>query len=94
MIEYLPVGSHLLRHALFCCFYSAGDIAVICLGNDGLPCRVAKLRAPKGKLPFIGPLDITMDPKSGILYVADFGTQNRFGKDGGMWMVQPSWPRK
>ncbi len=89
MIEYLPDFPHPLRHALLCCFYSAGDIAVMPLGADGLPTSVAKLRGREGKLRFRGPLDITMDRSSGILYIADFGTQGRFGADGSLVMLRP-----
>jgi hypothetical protein len=89
MIEYLPDSPHPLCNALLCCFYSAGDIAVMPLGADGMPTLVAKLRSPTGKLRFSGPLDITMDPKTGILYVADFGLQSKFGADGSMVVLRP-----
>ncbi|CAN5161744.1 hypothetical protein BH23VER1_BH23VER1_32120 [soil metagenome] len=90
MLEYLPRVSHPLRHALICCFYSAGDIAVMTLGEDGLPVAVEKLRGQMGKLQLAGPLDITMDPESGTLYVADFGKQAEFGADGSMVMLRPA----
>jgi len=87
MIEYLPDFEHPLKHALLCCFYSANDIAWMPLGNDGLPEAVKKLRSPKGKLKFAGPLDITQDRQTGSLYVSDFGKQSLFGKDGSMiWL--------
>jgi hypothetical protein len=54
-----------------------------------MPTAVAKLRGPSGKLRFNGPLDITMDPASGILYIADFGIQSKFGADGSMVMIRP-----
>ena len=92
MIEYQPQFPHPLRGALLCCFYSAGDIAAMPLGADGLPTSVKKLRGPKNKLPFNGPLDLTMDPRTGILYVADFGTQNKFGSDGSMILLRPLDP--
>jgi hypothetical protein len=91
MIEYLPSFPHPLRNTLLCCFYSAGDIAVMPLGPDGMPTAVAKLRSPAGKLRFTGPLDITMDPSSGILYIADFGLQSKFGADGSMIMLRPAF---
>lgn len=90
MIEYMPTFPHSLRNALICCFYSAGDIAVIPLAADGMPTEVTKLRGPKGKLRFKGPLDITMDPSTGILYVADFGTQSKFGADGRLVLLRPA----
>jgi hypothetical protein len=90
MLEYLPSFPHPLRNALLCCFYSAGDIAVMPLGQDGMPTLVAKLRGPSGKLRFAGPLDITIDPKTGILYVADFGLQSKFGEDGSMVVLRPT----
>jgi hypothetical protein len=89
MIEYLPKSPHPLRGALIVCFYSAGDIAVLPLRKDGRPTSIAKLRGPAGKLRFNGPLDITMDPATGILYVADFGLQSKFGADGSMVMLRP-----
>jgi hypothetical protein len=89
MIEYLPRDEHPLRHSLICCFYSAGDIAVMPLGENGLPTAVRKLRGREDKLSFNGPLDITMDPQTGILYVADFGTQNKFGADGSLCLLRP-----
>lgn len=89
MIEYLPNEPHPLSHALICCFYSAGDIAVMPLGTDGLPASVQELRGREDKLQFNGPLDITMDPASGIMYVADFGTQNKFGSDGSLCLLRP-----
>jgi hypothetical protein len=91
MIEYLPKSPHPLRNALIVCFYSAGDIAAIPLGNDGMPTSIAKLRGPTGKLRFNGPLDITMDPDTGILYIADFGVQSKFGADGSMVMLRPTF---
>jgi glucose/arabinose dehydrogenase len=91
MIEYLPSFPHPLRNSLVCCFYSAGDIAVMPLGADGMPTLVAKLRGPNGKLRLGSPLDITMDPASGILYVADFGLQSKFGADGSMAMLRPAY---
>jgi hypothetical protein len=90
MLEYLPNFRHPLRNALLCCFYSARDIAVIHLGRDGLPTSISKLRSPTGKLLFSGPLDITMDPATGILYLADFGAQSKFGADGSMIMLRPN----
>jgi hypothetical protein len=60
------------------------------LGADGMPTLVAKLRSPTGKLRFSGPLDITMDPETGVLYVADFGLQSKFGADGSMVMLRPA----
>ncbi|MDQ8184739.1 Ig-like domain-containing protein [Pelagicoccus sp. SDUM812002] len=89
MIEYLPSESHPLSHALICCFYSAGDIAVMPLDATGLPNAVEKLRGREDKLQFNGPLDITMDPETGIIYVADFGTQNKFGSDGSLCLLRP-----
>jgi hypothetical protein len=89
MIEFLPKKAHPLRNSLILCFYSAGDIAVLPLGKDGIPTAIAKLRGPSGKLRFKGPLDITMDPETGILYVADFGVQSKFGADGSMIMLRP-----
>lgn len=89
MLECLPNFPHPLQRALICCFYSAGDIAVLPLGPDGLPTMVAKLRGPEGKLNLTGPLDITMDPATGILYVADFGKQSIFGADGSMVLLRP-----
>jgi hypothetical protein len=57
----------------------------------GLPTAVEKLRAPNGeKLQFNGPLDITLDPRSGILYVADFGKQSTFGADGSLSLLRPA----
>ena len=64
-------------------------IAVLPPGPDGLPVTVAKLRGPEGKLDLRGPLDITMDPATGILYVADFGKQSTFGADGSMVLLRP-----
>jgi hypothetical protein len=93
MIEYLPKNPHPLRGALVVCFYSAGDIAVLPLGENGLPTAIAKLRSPTGKLRFNGPLDITMDPATGILYVAAFGVQSKFGADGSMVMLRPTFGR-
>ena len=90
MIEYLPNFSHPLRNALLCCFYSAGDIAVMPLGANGLPKFVAKLRSPTGKLRFTGPVDLPTDPQTGLLYVADFGLQSKFGADGSMVMLRPA----
>ena len=89
MIEYLPEGDHPLKGALLCCFYSAGDIAVMPLGAEGLPTGVKKLRRPEGKLRLTGPLDLTQDPATGVLYVAAFGTQNRFGEDGTLVLLRP-----
>ena len=90
MIEYTPSFSHSLSGALICCFYSAGDLAVMMLGSDGLPVSVEKLRAPgKKKLSFAGPIDVTLDPDSGILYVANFGAQNKFGEDGSLVLLRP-----
>ena len=90
MLEYLPNFPHPLQRALVCCFYSAGDIAVMPLGSNGLPTSVLKLRGPRGKLRFNGPLDVTQDPESGILYVADFGKQSKFGADGSMVLLRPA----
>ena len=90
LIEYLPHGDHPLKHALICCFYSALDIAVMPLGDDGLPTKVEKLRGPEGTLAFNGPLDLTMDPRSGVLYIADFGHQGKFGADGSMILLRPT----
>jgi hypothetical protein len=89
MLEYLPNFPHPLQRALLCCFYSAGEVAVLPLGADGLPTTVAKLRGPQGKLALEGPLDITMDPATGILYVADFGKQATFGADGSLVLLRP-----
>lgn len=89
MVEYAPENPHPLSKALIVCFYSTGDIAAMPLGEDGLPTRVEKLRGPTGKLPFTGPLDIAMDSSKGILYIADFGTQNKFGSDGSMVLLRP-----
>jgi hypothetical protein len=90
MIEYLPEFDHPLRHALIVCFFSAGDIAAMPLGERGLPAAVDKLRGPDGKLRFAGPLDITQDPATGTLYVADFGKQGSFGADGSMVLLRPA----
>lgn len=90
MIEYAPQFPHPLRGALLCCFYSAKDIAVMPLGDDGMPTAVAKLRGPSGKLQFKGPLDLTMDPSTGILYIADFDAQSQFGADGSLMMLRPA----
>ena len=89
MIEYRPEGAHPLKGALLCCFYSAGDVAALRPGADGLPVAVEKLRAPDGKLRFDGPLDLTQDPATGVLYLAAFGTQNRFGADGALFLLRP-----
>ncbi len=89
MLEYLPNDPHPIQRSLLCCFYSAGDIAVLPLGSDGLPTTVAKLRGPKGKLQLKGPLDITMDPMTGTLYVADFGKQSEFGANGSQVLLRP-----
>lgn len=89
MIEYRPGFDHPLSGAILCCFYSANDIAAMRLGDDGLPVRIDKLRSPKGKLQFTGPLDITQDPKTGNLYVADFGKQSKFGSDGSLVWLRP-----
>ena len=59
------------------------------LGKDGMPSAVNKLRSSSGKLRFAGPLDITQDPMTGSLYVADFGKQSLFGEDGSMIWLQP-----
>lgn len=91
MVEYAPAFAHPLANTLICCFYSAGDLAVLTLGSDGLPTAVEKLRASGGKkLQFNGPLDVTLDPQSGILYVADFGTQRKFGADGSLVLLRPA----
>lgn len=90
MIEYLPEFDHPLRHALLSCFFSAGDIAAMPLGEGGLPAAVDKLRGPAGKLRLAGPLDITQDPATGVLYVADFGKQGSFGADGSMVLLRPA----
>ncbi len=90
MIEYLPRGAHPLSHSLLCCFYSAGDIAVLRLAGDGRLAAVEKLRHAGGKIPLAGPLDITADPRTGILYIADFGKQAKFGADGSMVMLRPA----
>lgn len=89
MIEYQPGFAHPLKGAILCCFYSARDIAVLRLGSDGLPTSVEGLRNRDGKLPFAGPLDITQDPETGILYIADFGAQSKFGSDGSMIELRP-----
>jgi len=90
MLEYASERPHPLAGTLICCFYSAGDLAVMTLGSDGLPVRVEKLRdGDGGKLRFQGPLDITLDPASGSLYVADFGTQSKFGVDGSLHWLRP-----
>ncbi|MGI9239988.1 MAG: hypothetical protein ACR2RV_04260, partial [Verrucomicrobiales bacterium] len=90
MIEFLPEFAHPLAGSLLCCFYSAGDIAVMPLGRDGLPVLVEKLRAGEGKLRLEGPLDISMDPLSGTLYIADFGKQANFGAGGSMQLLRPA----
>jgi hypothetical protein len=90
MIEYLPELDHPLRGALLVCFFSAGDIAAMPLGPDGLPAAVDKLRAPEGKLRLAGPLDITQDAATGVLYIADFGKQGSFGADGSMVLLRPA----
>ncbi|MDF1752433.1 MAG: Ig-like domain-containing protein [Verrucomicrobiales bacterium] len=94
MIEYQPDFPHPLSRAIFCCFFSANSIAVMPLGIDGMPTEVVQLRSPKGKLQFSGPLDITQDPKTGSIYVADFGRQSLFGKDGSMVWLKPHRERK
>ena len=86
MIEYQPPQSHSLNGALLCCFYSAGDIAAMHLGDNGLPVAVMKLRTKDGKLLLAGPLDITQDTKTGNLYIADFGKQRSF--DGGLVLLR------
>ncbi|MCO8120110.1 Ig-like domain-containing protein [Stieleria sp. TO1_6] len=87
MIEYRPTFKHPLKTRILCCFYSAGDIAAIALGADGLPERIDKLRSPTGKLQLRGPLDITQDESTGSLYIADFGTQSKFGDNGSLvWL--------
>jgi glucose/arabinose dehydrogenase len=90
MIEYLPAFDHPLRHALLVCFFSSGVVAALPLGERGLPAAVDHLRAPDGKLRLAGPLDITQDPATGILYVADFGKQGSFGADGSMVLLRPA----
>jgi hypothetical protein len=90
LIEYLPGFEHPLRHALLACFFSAGDIAAMPIAENGLPASIEKLRSPRGKLRFAGPLDITQDPRTGILYVADFGKQGSFGADGSMVLLRPA----
>ena len=60
------------------------------LSNDGQPVNVTGLRAAGGKLAFSGPLDITQDKRTGILYIADFGTQSKFGADGSLKLLRPS----
>lgn len=89
MIEYRPRFPHPLTGSLMCCFYSAGDIAVMMPGTDGMPVAIETLRSTKGKLRFHGPLDLTQDPATGSLYIADFGTQNKFGENGSMVMLRP-----
>ena len=59
------------------------------LDKNGMPSAVEKLRSPKNKLAFMGPLDLTQDPKTGSLYVADFGTQSKFGANGSMIWLEP-----
>jgi hypothetical protein len=90
MIEFQPAFPHPLSGCLLCCFYSAGDIAAMPLGSDGLPAAVEKLRAPNGKIQLAGPLDLTMDPQSGTLYIADFGKQATFGADGSLVLLRPA----
>ena len=89
MIEYLRDSSHPLEECLFCCFYSTGDIAVLRLAGDGSLAAVEKLRQAGGKLDLAGPLDIAVDPRTGVLYIADFGKQAKFGADGSMVMLRP-----
>tara|TARA_R110002096_G_scaffold16106_50_gene55357 strand:+ start:14560 stop:16320 length:1761 start_codon:yes stop_codon:yes gene_type:complete len=90
MLEYSPDFPDPLSGAIICCFYSAGDIAVMQPGADGLPVSVEKLRAPGNKkLRLEGPLDITQDPKTGCLYIANFGVQSKFGEDGTVVMLRP-----
>lgn len=89
MIEYRPPMEHPLASAILCCFYSAGDVAAMVLGDDGMPVQVAKLRGERGKLQFTGPLDITQDTATGSLYVSDFGKQSAFGSDGSMVWLRP-----
>lgn len=89
MIEYLPAFEHPLRGSLLSCFYSANKIAAMQLAEDGLPVRVDELRSPRGKLPFTGPLDLTQDAESGIIYIADFGRQSTFGSDGSLKLLRP-----
>ena len=90
IIEYLPDQDPPLKHQLLYCFYSACDIAAMSLGKDGLPTRVRKLRSPSDKLAFNGPLDITQDPRTGSLYVADFGRQSVFGQDSSLIWLRPA----
>ena len=92
MIEYRPASPHPATGCLLCCFYSSQRIAVLRLGDDGLPVDIAPLRSPNGKLSFNGPLDITQDPATGNLYIADFGTQNRFGANGSLKLLRPTTP--
>lgn len=80
---------HPLDGQLIWCFYSAGDIAVMPLGEAGRVVIVEKLRTPSGKLLLSGPLDITQDQRTGILYLACFGKQNLFGADGSLVMLRP-----
>lgn len=55
-----------------------------------MPTAVNKLQSPGGKLAFAGPLDITRAPRSGSLYVADFGKQSLFGEDSSMVWLRPA----
>ncbi|MDF1815231.1 MAG: Ig-like domain-containing protein [Verrucomicrobiales bacterium] len=93
MIEYRPEFRHPLSGALLCCFYSANSIAVMPPGENGMPGSVKFLQSRKGRLQCNGPLDITQDPKSGCLYIADFGKQRVFGKDGSMLWLAPSFQK-
>lgn len=91
MIEYAPIFPHPLARTLISCFYSANKIAVMTLGSDGLPVALDALEDPQGNtLLFSGPLDITSDPETGILYISSFGQQRQFGADGMMFMLRPS----
>jgi len=90
MIEYQPKTAHPLSGCLLSCFYSTKKIAAIRLGDDGLPVNIAGLRSAEGKLAFNGPLDITQDKRTGILYIADFGTQSKFGADGSLKLLRNS----
>ncbi|QDT11470.1 hypothetical protein K239x_34680 [Planctomycetes bacterium K23_9] len=90
MIEYQPATKHPLSGCLLSCFFSAKKISAIRLGDDGLPISITSLRSGQGKLTFDGPLDITQDKQTGILYIADFGTQSKFGADGSLKVLRPS----
>lgn len=59
----------------------------------GLVTNTRPLENPDGQpITMTGPLDVTVDPESGRIYVADFGLQADFGVQGRVMMLEPIDP--